>query len=41
MPLLQINNLKTHFFSDGTVTKAVDGVSYDVEAGETDLPPKN
>ena len=35
MPLLQINNLKTHFFSDGTVTKAVDGVSYDVEAGET------
>ena len=35
MSLLQINNLKTHFFSDGTVTKAVDGVSYDVEAGET------
>jgi len=35
VPLLQINNLKTHFFSDGTVTKAVDGVSYDVEAGET------
>jgi oligopeptide/dipeptide ABC transporter ATP-binding protein len=35
VPLLQINNLKTHFFNDGTVTKAVDGVSYDVEAGET------
>ena len=35
MPLLQINNLKTHFFSDDTVTKAVDGITYDVEAGET------
>ena len=35
MPLLQVKNLKTHFFSDNTVTKAVDGVTYDVEAGET------
>ena len=35
MPLLQVNNLKTHFFSDDTVTKAVDGVTYSVEAGET------
>jgi oligopeptide/dipeptide ABC transporter ATP-binding protein len=35
VPLLQVKNLKTHFFSDDSVTKAVDGVSYDVEAGET------
>ncbi len=35
MPLLQVKNLKTHFFSDDSVTKAVDGVSYEVEAGET------
>jgi oligopeptide/dipeptide ABC transporter ATP-binding protein len=35
VPLLQVNNLKTHFFSDDAVTKAVDGVTYDVEAGET------
>ena len=26
MPLLQVNNLKTHFFSDNTVTKAADGI---------------
>jgi len=33
--LLEINNLQTQFYtSDGTV-KAVDGVTYDVEAGET------
>ena len=35
MPLLEIKNLKTHFFSDNTVTKAVDGITYNVEAGET------
>jgi len=35
VPLLQVKNLKTHFFSDDSVTKAVDGVSYEVEAGET------
>ncbi len=35
MPLLEVNNLRTHFFSDDTVTKAVDGISYDVEMGET------
>ena len=35
MPLLEVKNLKTHFYSDDTVTKAVDGVTYDVEAGET------
>jgi len=35
MPLLQVNNLKTHFFSDNTVTKAADGIAYGVDAGET------
>ncbi len=35
MPLLEVKNLKTHFFSDDAITKAVDGVSYNVEAGET------
>ena len=33
--LLQVNGLKTHFFTfEGTV-KAVDGITYDLEAGET------
>ncbi|HEX9642050.1 MAG TPA: ABC transporter ATP-binding protein, partial [Candidatus Krumholzibacteria bacterium] len=34
-PLLQIRDLKTYFFTDDGVVKAVDGVSYDVEEGET------
>jgi oligopeptide/dipeptide ABC transporter ATP-binding protein len=33
--LLQIQDLETHFESDMGTVKAVDGVSYDVEAGET------
>ncbi len=33
--LLSINNLKTYFFTDDGVVKAVDGVSYDVKEGET------
>jgi oligopeptide/dipeptide ABC transporter ATP-binding protein len=33
-PLLKINNLKTHFFTEEGVVKAVDGVSYDVFPGE-------
>ena len=33
--LLQVNGLKTHFFTMGGVVKAVDGISYDLEEGET------
>ncbi len=35
MPLLEVENLKTHFYGDNTVVKAVDGVTYDIEEGET------
>ena len=34
-PILQIEDLKTYFFSRDGVTKAVDGVSYSVHRGET------
>ncbi len=34
-PLLQVKDLKTYFFTDEGVVQAVDGISYDVEAGET------
>lgn len=33
-PLLQIRDLKTYFFTDDGVVKAVDGISYDVQPGE-------
>jgi oligopeptide transport system ATP-binding protein len=32
--LLQVKDLKTYFYTDDGVVKAVDGISYDVEAGE-------
>jgi oligopeptide transport system ATP-binding protein len=32
--LLQVKDLKTYFFTDDGVVKAVDGISYDVEPGE-------
>ena len=34
-PLLRIENLQTHFRTDDALVRAVDGVSYDVRAGET------
>jgi oligopeptide transport system ATP-binding protein len=35
MPLLSVTDLRTHFHSGGGVTRAVDGVSFSVERGET------
>jgi len=35
MPLLQVKNLSTHFFTPTGVVRAVDGISYDLEEGET------
>jgi oligopeptide/dipeptide ABC transporter ATP-binding protein len=34
-PLLSVRNLKTYFFSDEGVTKAVDGAQFDVSPGKT------
>jgi oligopeptide/dipeptide ABC transporter ATP-binding protein len=34
-PLLEVKNLSTHFFTDDGLVKAVDGVSYDLNEGET------
>jgi oligopeptide transport system ATP-binding protein len=34
-PLLQVKDLRTHFYTEEGLVKAVDGVSYDVEEGET------
>ena len=35
MSLLEVRNLRTYFFTDAGVVKAVDGVSFQVEEGET------
>jgi peptide/nickel transport system ATP-binding protein len=34
-PLLRLENLKTYFYTDTAVVRAVDGVSYEVNPGET------
>jgi oligopeptide transport system ATP-binding protein len=34
-PLLQVRGLKTQFFTQDGIVRAVDGISYDVEEGET------
>ncbi|NIS60690.1 MAG: ABC transporter ATP-binding protein, partial [Proteobacteria bacterium] len=34
-PLLSIHDLKVFFHSDNIVSRAVDGVSYDIGEGET------
>ena len=33
-PLLEVKNLKTHFFTADGIVKAVDGISYEVAKGE-------
>ena len=33
--ILEIDNLRTHFFTAAGVVRAVDGVSYSVKSGET------
>ena len=35
MPLLEVNNLKTHFHTRDGIVRAVDGVSFPVEKGKT------
>lgn len=35
MPILEVKNLKTHFFDSEGVEKAVDGISSDLAACET------
>ena len=35
MALLEIENLKTYFYDDDSIVKAVDGITYEIEEGET------
>src|ERR1700747_1267005 len=35
MPLLEVENLRTSFYTRAGVVRAVDGVSFSVDAGET------
>jgi len=35
MPLLEVKNLATYFYTPGGVVRAVDGISYELEEGET------
>ena len=33
--LLEVRNLRTYFYTDDGVARSVDGISYDVDRGET------
>ncbi|MCP4847634.1 MAG: ATP-binding cassette domain-containing protein, partial [Verrucomicrobiaceae bacterium] len=35
MPLLEVTNLKTHFHTRNGIVRAVDGVSFSLEKGQT------
>jgi oligopeptide/dipeptide ABC transporter ATP-binding protein len=34
-PLLRLENLRTYFYAEGSAARAVDGISFDIGAGET------
>ena len=35
MPLLEVNDLRTYFHTRNGIVRAVDGISFEVESGET------
>lgn len=34
-PMLEVRDLKTHFYGDGTIAKSVDGISFEIPEGRT------